>query len=467
MAKAGGVFGNAGIANYEKAETDACKITSNIPSDGFVDGKDYTFTVSTNLPAGLGMVWKVECSECDEHATGKGNSGQARKKTQEVAWKATGNGVSAHAICGAMGGYDKIHAAASVTVEKAKPSAGETGKAGGATTAAAAVVTNATTAATAVVTNATTGGTTAANSGGNTFRVIGKVAAGPAAKAMVIAMTVANCDKMTAAESGANVAVLGAQAGGSLIDLPRSNGKCGTANHHRLASRDTFTAMLVFKANVPEAEVARTMQAVNDVIAAGQLKVDFKVGGVAERLTVPKDCRAMTLVCARSGGAVANFASVSETGDITLMVEPGDNDTCQYDCENPCSHFSHPDDTVRQCSGCSVNGLPKIVVDALGRERQAAGHDNGISFTAAVCKPGAEGYGVYVASTAVSTANLAAIAGTTAAAGNTTAAGNTAAATVTAETTAVAEATTEEVSSASTVAVGFSAAAAVAVAQLC
>ena len=430
IAKAGGVFGNAGIANYEKAETDACKITSNIPSDGFVDGKDYTFTVSTNLPAGLGMVWKVECSECDEHDTGKGNSGQARKKTQEVAWKATGNGVSAHAICGAMGGYDKIHAAASVTVEKAKPSAGETGEAGGATTAAAAVVTNATTAAAAVITNATTGGTTAANSGGNTFRVIGKVAAGPAAKAMVIAMTVANCDKMTAAESGANVAALGAQAGGSLIDLPRSNGKCGTANHHRLASRDTFTAMLVFKANVPEAEVARTMQAVNAVIAAGQLKVDFKVGGVAERLTVPKVCRAMTLVCDAGGHAVVKLASVSAMGDVTLIVDPGDTsistwagpDTCQYDCENPCSQFSRPDDTVRQCSGCSANG-------------------------AAVCKPGAEGYAVYVASTAVSTANLAAIAGTTAAAGNTTAA------TVTAEATAVAEATTEEVSSASTVAV--------------
>jgi len=118
--KPGDAFGfMGGIPNYAAGNSDVCEITSNIPAEGFAVGEAYTFKITTSNAAGLGMVWDVGGT--------KGNSGQpGRNKAKEVAWTATGDSVSAYAICGAGRGFG-VHVAASVTVKKAAPGTQQTG----------------------------------------------------------------------------------------------------------------------------------------------------------------------------------------------------------------------------------------------------------------------------------------------------------------------------------------------------
>ena len=107
----GGAFGSMGIDKYEATSSDACKITHDIPAEGFAIGDKYTFTISTNAgyKTGLGMVYKV----------GAQQETVSMAKSKAFAWTGAGDVISAFAICGAMGSYDKMHAAESVTAKKA------------------------------------------------------------------------------------------------------------------------------------------------------------------------------------------------------------------------------------------------------------------------------------------------------------------------------------------------------------
>ena len=122
--KPGDAFGNMGIANYEAASSDACKVAHNIPPAGFTAGQAYTFTITTNAAykTGLGMVWDVGGT--------KGNSGGSGAagllaKSHEIAWTAAGDSVEVHAICGAGGSYDKVHVAEAVAVNAAPSPQGD------------------------------------------------------------------------------------------------------------------------------------------------------------------------------------------------------------------------------------------------------------------------------------------------------------------------------------------------------
>ena len=115
----GDAFGMMGIPTYAAGSSDVCEITSDIPAAGFTAGEAYTFKITTSNAAGLGMVWDVGGT--------KGNSGfPGRNAEKEVAWTATGDSVSAYAICGAGRGFG-VHVAASVTVKKAAPGTQQTG----------------------------------------------------------------------------------------------------------------------------------------------------------------------------------------------------------------------------------------------------------------------------------------------------------------------------------------------------
>ena len=109
----GGAFGNMGIANYEAASSDACKITHDIPKAGFTIGIVYTFTISTSENE-LGMVWSIGGGQME-----KGNTGSKKHSSEKVLWTGRGaDAVSAYAICGAGGAFRGVHVAASVTVKK-------------------------------------------------------------------------------------------------------------------------------------------------------------------------------------------------------------------------------------------------------------------------------------------------------------------------------------------------------------
>jgi len=99
----GGSFGKMGISNFESTQGTKCKITTNVPETGFIVGKEYKITLSTDVPSGLGMVWSVGGGS-------QANSGSSRLTSKEVKWtpKASDKTVSNSLICGAGGSYDKI-----------------------------------------------------------------------------------------------------------------------------------------------------------------------------------------------------------------------------------------------------------------------------------------------------------------------------------------------------------------------
>jgi hypothetical protein len=116
----GGAFGFMGIANFEATYSAACAIDHDIPWSGYNVGTEYTFTISTDVANGLGMVWKVGSIAQSNSGTGPAS----KKTTHEVKWTPTAqteDSVQIHAICGKGGGTmnvaQSVHALKSGTFQ--------------------------------------------------------------------------------------------------------------------------------------------------------------------------------------------------------------------------------------------------------------------------------------------------------------------------------------------------------------
>ena len=109
---AGDSFGNMGIANFEVAQNDNCKLATNVPAAGFVVGQTYTWTASTNFGgAGLGII--IDIASTRQHT-----SGRASDKT--FTWTpGDTTTVTGHAICGAGGTTEQMWVAVPKTVTAA------------------------------------------------------------------------------------------------------------------------------------------------------------------------------------------------------------------------------------------------------------------------------------------------------------------------------------------------------------
>ena len=119
----GGPFGSGGIITIEAGTGDACKIVSDIPSAGFTVGETYTFVISTDSShttvggvKGLGMVYSFDSIPPQFASDSSGMLNTGTSKT--VSWVASGETVTASALCGAMGSYKKMHVAAKLTFQK-------------------------------------------------------------------------------------------------------------------------------------------------------------------------------------------------------------------------------------------------------------------------------------------------------------------------------------------------------------
>ena len=93
-----------------------CRITHNVPVGGYTPGTVYSFTLSTQVSNGLGFILKVGADPKQQ------TSGTNRPASTQVSWTATTDAsVTAHGLCGSMGGaddYDNIHVASPVTLTK-------------------------------------------------------------------------------------------------------------------------------------------------------------------------------------------------------------------------------------------------------------------------------------------------------------------------------------------------------------
>ena len=119
-------FGNMGIAKFAQYTAGKCVIIHDIPLEGYTTGSSYTFTITTDVQGGLGMVYKIGA---DAQANTGGGSDNPRKITTAATWVATStDNILAHAICGAGGDVDEMHVATIVQVKNVVPQTCANGK---------------------------------------------------------------------------------------------------------------------------------------------------------------------------------------------------------------------------------------------------------------------------------------------------------------------------------------------------